>query len=88
MDKDDIPLQSHVPIDTTPKGGRTSVYPFKDMKVGDSFTLDAKHNGCMKSTEKANPRVALAAHKHGKRHGWQFTYTTHDDGSVTVWRVA
>ena len=66
-------IRNDVPIPPL-KGKGTTVYPFKKMEVGDSFT---------------GPRGAtIAAAYYKKRHIWDYTSRKLQDGTYRIWRTA
>lgn len=70
-------VDKDVPIPESRQGRRTSVYPFEDMGVGDSFLVSQR------DVEKV--RSALSQRK--KRKAEQYiTRTT--EGGLRVWRTA
>ena len=56
-----------------------SLYPFRVMDVGDSFTVEA-------TIVQANALRSLTSST-AKRHGLKFS-TRYEDGHMTVWRTA
>lgn len=54
-------------------------YPFKDMKVGDSFFVPEGSNHNLAS-------MRQKAYLAGKHHGMKFS-TRYADGGVRVWRI-
>lgn len=71
-----IQIEKNVPISRVPRLGRNALYPWQDMKVGDSFFVPGY-------TTKTFGRTAAA----GVRYGMTFSVRT-QDGGVRVWRVA
>lgn len=70
--------QGH-PLPGTPTGvGRPNIYPFKEMKPGDSVWFD--------SAEHILQRVRVAAYVYGRNKGWKFATRTEGEG-LRVWRV-
>jgi len=70
----DIPL---------PKRGREPVYPFAEMKVGDSFLYSDK-------TDRKSVMAASASYSQYSRRNtkgkWKFTQRVTDEG-IMIWRV-
>jgi hypothetical protein len=70
-----LPIQSGVPI---PELISTSIYPFKTMKVGDSFIVPIE--------KKASVNAVARRHQRAER-GRFLLRTSADKKSVIVWRV-
>ena len=68
-------VDKNIPV---PKVGRSAVYPFADMSIGDSFPLGDKPLDSCRN----------AAVSYGHRHSMKFTVRKTDDGSYRCWRVA
>lgn len=66
-------IESNVPM-PEPSRGRRPIYPFGQMRVGDSVLVPDK-------------RAVSAAHLHGTRNGMKFTSLKGPDG-YRVWRIA
>lgn len=72
-----IKIDKKVPIPTK-RSGRKSIYPFSDMKIGDSFEI------------KINDRTAVgnAARQWAQREGNGYKFTTSAVGDkVRIWRI-
>ncbi len=67
----EIKIEKGIPIPKSRVG--STKYPFKEMKVGDSFLVEERLRSCM----------AMQA----KKHGIAVTTARTDDGKVRVWRV-
>lgn len=71
------PIESDVPIPKEPGKGPTPLYPFRLLKVGQSFTTPME----------MRKRVAVAAANYSKRHPpYKFTSTV-DGDRVRIWRI-
>ena len=71
-------VEDGVPMPDLHQGaGRPRIYPFADMKVGQSVFVDG---GKLRGKEHG------AARKHGQRHGKRFAVRT-VDGGIRIWRV-
>lgn len=55
-----------------------SKFPFKDMKVGDSFAVPPNVK---------RPAVTVAAMRFGRKHGMRFTVRQMPDKSFRCWRI-
>ena len=62
-------------------------YPFAEMAVGDSFFLDAEHEGMSIYAGSKTPRIAMIASRFGKKNAKKFS-TRSIDGGVRIWRIA
>lgn len=69
-------IERGIPIPTY-RRGRRGLYPFREMKVGDSFVVE--------KTKKASAQ--RAASFYGKNHGQVFTARSVPEG-VRIWRVS
>ena len=59
--------------------GRPPIYPFREMKVGDSFNVPCE----------LSRSVMTAASVYRRRHmPWDYSTRGEEDGSRTVWRIA
>lgn len=67
-------IEKNVPI----PNGRSTKYPFADMKVGDSITVAAPDN----------LRAKIAAHQWARRNNAKFVCRTQRDGVMRIWRVS
>lgn len=71
-----IKIDSDIPVPSEAANkGRTSVYPFGNMKVGDSFF-----------TETEKERLRPAATQYARRNGVKFT-TRKEGAGIRVWRI-
>ena len=74
-------VEKGIPIPPRKCGtGRPALYPFAEMKVGDSFAIE--------SARKRQGRMCAIASDYGKRHGMRFTVRAIGDGMLRVWRIA
>ncbi len=75
-----IKIQSGIPI-PKPKGNTkglsTPIYPFKDMKLGNSFKFSLKKYAS----------VTALASKFGKKHNTKFTIRKMTKTTARVWRI-
>ncbi len=60
-------------------GGRPAVYPFNDMKIGDSFAAPSEVG------KSAMNAARSWAHRHP---GWSCVCRTQPNGTVRIWRTA
>lgn len=74
---DPFKIEKHVPMPEERHAGNFSKYPFRNMKVGDSFLTPM--------VEKYEIKRAVQNANFTKRHG-RFTYRQEANG-VRVWRV-
>jgi len=70
-----IPIERGIPI--PPKKTTETKYPWRDMAVGDSFTIPLAAFG----------NVRVAAFRFGKKNGMRFC-SRKDGDQVRVWRTA
>ena len=79
-------IQRDVPVPTAARGGRPSIYPFRDMAVGDSFAVPAPGGPAdiAKTAERLYFAVQYARRKDRELH---FTVRRQAD-HVGVWRTA
>ena len=71
-------VESGIPIPTT----RKTKYPWLQMEIGDSFTVNASYNNNA-------GKIRSAAAGAGRRYKRRFTIRTIDDGqTIRVWRTA
>jgi uncharacterized protein (DUF2249 family) len=68
-------IENDVPTPHRSQGPRVS-YPFREMKVGDSFVVP----------EDYEPQVRTSACAYGRRHGKIFTVRKRPEG-IRVWRM-
>ena len=68
-------IETNIPM---PKG-RCTIYPFQQMKVGDSFSFDERDRNTLSSS------TAYYMRKHP---GVKFTIRKQSAGKCRVWRVA
>lgn len=76
-------IESDVPIPVATERGRPfkRVYPFKDMKVGDSMFYAMPDGAAAKRR-----RPVHAAYKYGQRSGKRFVSRS-VEGGIRIWRV-
>lgn len=67
-------IERGIPI--PPKDGRAAKYPWREMAVGDSFTVD-------KSAKDMNAQRANASRKYGRK----FCVRSIDENHCRIWRV-
>lgn len=60
-----------------------SIYPWEELKVGDSFLVKPKGD----EPRTVIARLSPSATSWGKRHNKKFTLRTVEKGAVRVWRV-
>ena len=72
-------IEKNVPVPKTHPTIRASRYPFKQMKVGESFAVPVGENA---------KSVAGAAYAFGKKNGQKFCYRKQENGAYRVWRIA
>lgn len=71
-------IEKNVPMITKARPGRKSVYPFREMKLGDSFAIP---------TQPIAKKVAAAASHHARRYGKaKFSVCKHKS-AWRCWRV-
>ncbi len=78
----DIKIESGLEIPKK-KSGQRHKYPFKNMKINDSFVVDAP-SGTAPLRFQAG--VGASAHSYGMRHDKKFATRKHGR-SVRVWRI-
>lgn len=66
-------IENNIPPPTDSGKGRSRLYPFPEMKVGDSILVD-------------NRAGAMCAYQYGLRHKWRFTVRTVKD-KYRIWRT-
>lgn len=71
-------IDSNVPIPSPQATGRHSRYPFREMKIGDSFLVPNEHDSV---------RVRSSASYFGIRNKEYRFIVRKDTGGVRVWRV-
>jgi hypothetical protein len=71
-------VERNVPMPRRGLAGRPSLYPFADMRVGDSFFI---------STPKRRKQVASAAANFARERGWKFSVLTMPDKTYRCWRI-
>lgn len=86
-----IKIEKNKPIPAIRR--RRTIYPFGEMKVGDSFALPLggaiKFPGNNGVKDITYSRLAGAAHGYGRKHSRKFAVRTiKDEGVVRCWRVA
>lgn len=69
---DMVKLEKNVPI--PPRRGREAKYPWRQMKVGDSFVAPAAIRGCFYAS--------------AKRFGYKIRVAVEGKNNVRVWRTA
>lgn len=67
-----IPIPTHTP-------DRYAKYPFKRMKIGDSFRAPA---------DLAERTRDAAKHWRARHPGWDYFYQMQKDGELRIWRTA
>lgn len=81
-------IETGIPVPEMPKARkkkREAKYPFKDMKVGDSFYI--KNNGSKKETLKVQSALSAAMTSYHKKHPRKrLTYRTVENGT-RCWRI-
>ncbi len=60
------------------RAGRAPVFPFAQLKVGESFVVPAEQSAA----------ASASAHYNGRKYGRTFQQKRNPDGSVRFWRVA
>ena len=76
-------IEKNIPIpEAAGKTGRPTIYPFKDMSVGDSLFFPDEPKG-----SQSNPAAASkhATRRDGPCEGWRFVARS-IDGGVRIWR--
>ena len=69
-------VQQNIPIPTTNRGG--AVYPFKHMKIGDSF---------LAPKEKRPSISSCIAYYKSKNRGTNFTIRLVSSNEIRIWRI-
>lgn len=67
-------IERNIPVPS--RTGRPSKYPFKDMKIGDSFAAPSSLTSSVKT----------CAFRFAKNKGGKFSFRVHD-GKVRCWRI-
>lgn len=82
-----IEIEKNVPVPIR-WAGRSRIYPFPDMAVGDSFAIPLT-NDRVDGDDKAAIRLRSSAIIYGKRHDCTFTVRVDRAGGVArCWRTA
>lgn len=83
-------IEKNIPIPAGKRENQTSLYPFKEMKVGDSFSIGVIE-GSKGDSDVAMRKVGNAARNWKNKVGrteWKFRVRKMEDNSVRIWRVA
>lgn len=68
-------IEKGVPV---PEQVKRPPYPFKEMEIGDSFTVDKKYEASVRNAASSAGRIS------GKR----FSARRMDNGCIRIWRIA
>lgn len=69
-------IVTNIPMPSDTRAGRKAIYPFADMSVGSSFSMDAADRA----------RLTMAAKQWARRHpGWKYVIRQTED-KVRIWR--
>ncbi len=85
-----IAIERGIPMPHAPKKhGRAARYPFGEMEVGDSFSVDLVGETYDHGSDKAQQRIMCAAAAWKRKNGRDFsTQIDRDAGVVRCWRIA
>lgn len=80
-------IEKDIPIPAMTRPGATPKYPFRQMEVGDSFSVPADADGFYTNRNGYRAHRVQTCMGHYRKDGLRFCSRMPPDGSCRVWRV-